>query len=80
MGNWARIPECALGLHIEWIEVYAKKVTHRGQLIETLIEDHSDQFHDILIRLNSPFTEEDDLFVIYGHSAGVEPRHIKTSA
>lgn len=81
LGNWARIPECALGLHIEWIKVYAKKVTHRGQLIEPLIEDHSDQFRDILIRLNIPFTEEEHLFVIHGHSVGVElPRHVKTPA
>lgn len=81
LGNWAQIPECALGLHIEWIKVYPREFIHRGHLIAPQVEDHSDQFRDILIRLNIPFAEEDDLFVIYGHSSGVElPRHSKTSA
>lgn len=72
LGDWAVTPECMLGIHVEWIKVYPKKVTHRGHLIAPHIEDHSDQFRNILIRLGIPFTEDGDDFIIYGHSAGIE--------
>ncbi|MDO5895810.1 DUF6678 family protein [Agrobacterium sp. Azo12] len=80
-GDWARTPEASLGLHIEWLKVDPRYAHHRGQLIPPRIEDCSAQFRDILIRLNIPFTEEEHLFVIHGHSVGVElPRHVKTPA
>jgi hypothetical protein len=71
-GDWAITPEASLGLHIEWLKVDPRYARYRAQLIPPIIEDCSAQFRDILIRLNIPFAEEGNLFVIYGHSRDVE--------
>lgn len=52
---------------IEWIKVRAKCARSQGQLLPNRLEDETEAFRAILLRLNLSFEEEDDIFTIYGY-------------
>jgi len=69
-GDWARTPEASMGIFVEWLKIAPRLSVREGRLLAPRIEDCSDAFRNILIRLRVPFTEESGFFIIYGHSAG----------
>lgn len=52
---------------IEWLKVRAKCVRYQGQLLPNHLDDETDAFRAILLRLNLFFEEEADIFTIYGY-------------
>ncbi len=66
-GDWARTPEAALGIHIEWVKIAPRYSRPRGRLVASAIDDCSNELLALLKRLQLPFDELGGFIVLYGH-------------
>lgn len=71
-GDWARTPEGAMGLSIEWLKVAPRVRVEVGRLLPPRIEDCAAQLRGLLTGLRIPFKEEDGFFVVFGHTPAAE--------
>ncbi len=71
-GDWARTPEAAMGIFIEWLKVAPRVSVHVGQLSAQRVRDCSEALRNLLKRLDIPFNERDGFFIIHGHTANPE--------
>ncbi|MDM9620688.1 DUF6678 family protein [Rhizobium sp. S96] len=71
-GDWARTPEAAMGIFIEWLKVAPRISVLNRKSSEPRVQDCSEALRDLLKRLKIPFIEKDGFFVIYGHSSDPE--------
>jgi hypothetical protein len=60
-----------LNVATEWVKVHTRTEVHRGMLVPPAIIECTDQFRSILERLNIPYSEDNGIFTVYGHSKGV---------
>jgi hypothetical protein len=72
-GDWAKTPEAAFGIFIEWVRITPRYSKHGGRLIEPEIFDCSVEFASLLKSLSIPFIEEDGIVTIYGHAKSGQP-------
>ena len=52
---------------VEWIKVRPCRLEHQGRLIESKVIDETDQFLEILQKLNIPYDEQNGTYIIYGY-------------
>ena len=71
-GDWARTPEGAMGLSIEWLKVAPRVSVPTGRILPPRIKDCSAQLRVLLTSLRIPFKEVDGFFFIFGHTPSTE--------
>lgn len=57
---------------IEWLRIRPRYVKSRGRLIEPERFDITDEFIELLQKLNIPFVKEDSIICIYGYVKSTE--------
>lgn len=68
LGNWDDEILCWGEFYwIEWVKIRPRYLKFRGKLIAPALLDATEQFLEILHRLNIPYDVEDDMYCIYGY-------------
>ncbi len=52
---------------VEWIKVRPCRLEHQGRLIESKVIDETDEFLEILQKLNISYEEQNGTYIIYGY-------------